>query len=127
MQEGVAEIMPEVGGYDAKCQAKTKLPWCGSHNDVLGAEHEPAVGGADVANRGEILYLKAYIPDQVALNEIVTRTGVNEGNALDRLNAQFDVHHGRGGQDKGLVGHSAMGRTISSGTGVESGGRRRRA
>ena len=51
-QEWVAEDNAEVGGYDAEGQGETKLPWCGAHNDVVGAGHETAVAGADVAGRG---------------------------------------------------------------------------
>ena len=55
--------------------------------------HESAVDGADVAGRGEVSDPKADVPDQVGRNKIVTRIGVNEGNALDRLDVQRDVHH----------------------------------
>ena len=58
-QEWVAEDDAEVGGYDAEHQGETKLPQSGTHNDVVGAEHEPAVGGADVTGHVEISYLEA--------------------------------------------------------------------
>ena len=58
-QEWAAEDNAEFGGYDAEGQGKAKLPECGAHSDVVGARHEPAVGGADVARRVEVSDLDA--------------------------------------------------------------------
>ena len=77
----------------------------------------------DVAGNVELSFLQTWVPDQARRNEIVTRTGVNEGDALDRLNVQLRVHHGRGGQDEGLVGTLGHGKDEFVEVGVESGKR----
>ena len=79
-------------------------------DNIVGAMHQTTVGCADVAGSGEVFDPKAEVRDQTGGDEVVTRSGVDEGDALDRLNVQAHVHHRRGGQDEGLVGAPGHGK-----------------
>ena len=81
-QEGVAQDDAEVGGDDSKGQGEAELPQSGTHNDVVMTGHQSTVGGADAAGRGEVHDRELEETHQARGDEIVARSGADEGGAL---------------------------------------------
>ena len=108
-QKGVAQDDTEVGGDDSKGQGETELPQSGMHNDVVMTGHQSTVGCADTTGRGEVLDREFEESHQARRNEIVARSGVDEGGALAREYGEFHIHQ------RGCRGDKGFARTLGRG------------
>ena len=102
-QKWVAQDDAEVGGDDSKGQSETELPQSGAHNDVVMTGHQSTVGGADTTGRGDVLDREFEDAHQARGDEIVARSGVDEGGALKREYGEFHIHQRGGRGDKGFA------------------------
>ena len=92
-QESVAQDDAEIGVDNSKGRGETEPPPpSGAHNDVVVTGCHSTVGGADTTGRGEVLDREFEELHQDRGDEIVARSGVDEGGAPACEYGEFHIH-----------------------------------